>query len=81
MLPLGLIAAESAADAGIHQKNYSFENSNIDNFKRRNENYQEIVKPFQVSILVIKVASETIENEAKKTKLCISLHVIRYLRC
>ena len=39
LIPLGLTAAASAADAGIHKKNTGIWNNNVDNFKWRNEWY------------------------------------------
>ena len=40
-----------------------------------------IVKSLEESGLLIKDFSETIKNEAKKTKIQISRYVIMYIRC
>ena len=37
LIPLGLTAAASVADAGIHKKYYLVRNDYINNFKRKNE--------------------------------------------
>ena len=41
LAPLGITAAASAIDAGIQQKKFTFRNNNLNNFKRRNEWYNE----------------------------------------
>ena len=71
MIPLVLIVAASAADAGIHLRirDACFGLSTVNspnNFKRRNERYHEIVKSLEVPGLLIKDVSKTIEHEAKK---------------
>ena len=41
LIPLGLRAAASAADAGIHKKNLRFWNSNTNNIKWGNERHHQ----------------------------------------
>ena len=67
LIPLGLTAAASAADAGIHRKNLRLWNNNgISNDKMGN--IMKIVKSLEDSGLLLKGVSETIQNEAKEQK-------------
>ena len=87
LIPLGLKAAASALDAAIHKK--MFESGCPSDLTSRtvtlivsNEEMNiimKIVKSLEESGLVIKGVSETIQNEAKKTKWEISQYVIRYI--
>ena len=67
LIPLGLTAAASAADAGVHKKilgtvpTLIISNDEI-------ENIIKIVKSFKDSGLLLKEVSETIQNEAKEQK-------------
>ena len=80
LIPLGLKAAASALDAAIHKK--MFESGCPSDLTSRtvtlivsNEEMNiimKIVKSLEESGLVIKGVSETIQNEAKKTKWEIS---------
>ena len=70
LIPSGLTAATSAADAGIHKNIFgSVDNTTIliisnDEMK----NIIEIVKSIKDFGLLLKGVSETIQNEAKKQK-------------
>ena len=67
LIPLGLTAAALAADAGIHKKILGSGNTTtliISNDEM--EGIIEIVKSLEDSGLLLKVASETIQNEAKE---------------
>ena len=67
LIPLGLTAAALAADAGIHKKILGSGNTTtliISNDEM--EDIIEIVKSLEDSGLLLKVASETIQNEAKE---------------
>ena len=70
LIPLGLTAAASAADAGIHKKILGSGNNNttliISNYEMKD--IIKIVKSLQDSCLLLKGVSETIQNEAKEEK-------------
>ena len=69
LVPLGLAAAASAADAGIHKKILgSCHNTTLIISKDEMEDILKIVKSFEDSRLLLKGVSETIQNEAKKQK-------------
>ena len=78
LIPLGLTAAASAADAGIHKKilgtvpTLIISNDEI-------ENIIKIVKSLKDSGLLLKGVSETIQNEIKEEKGGF-LSIIRYIR-
>ena len=64
LVPLGLTAAESAADAGIHKKNlriWSSSNDEVDDILK-------IVKSIEDSGVLLKSVSETIQNYAKEQR-------------
>ena len=76
LIPLGLIAAESATDAAIHKKMFG-SGRPLDLASRTtiliisNEEMNDImkiVKSLEKSALLIKCVSETIKNEAKNKK-------------
>ena len=64
LLPLGLTAAESAADAGIHKK---FLGSGTTTLIISNDEMEDIMKIFQ-ALLLLEGVSETIQNEAEEQK-------------
>ena len=79
LIPLGLTAASSAADAGIHIKilgsryrplcsssHYNTTTQIISNDEM--EDIIKIVKPFEDSDLLLKGISKTVQNEAKEQK-------------
>ena len=66
LIPLGLRAAVSAADAGTHKKSYK------DIMKK--------FKSLEDSGFLLNEVSETIQNEVKKKKRRVSQYVIRYIR-
>ena len=67
LIPLGLRAAVSAADAGTHKKSYK------DIMKK--------FKSLEDSGFLLNEVSETIQNEVKKKKKRrVSQYVIRYIR-
>ena len=70
LIPLGLTAAASAADAGIHKKILGSGNNTttliISNDEM--EDIMKIVKSLEDSGLLLKRVSETIQNEAKEQK-------------
>ena len=59
LIPLGLTAASSAADAGMHKKILGF---------GHNTTILKIVKSLEYSGLLLEGVSGTIKNEAKKQK-------------
>ena len=70
LVPLGLTAATSAVDAGIHKKILGSGHNNtiliISNDEI--EDILKIVRSLEDSGLLLKVVSETIQNEAKEQK-------------
>ena len=75
LIPLGLTAAASAADAGIHKKILGSgkhkQNNNTTTLIISNDEMKdiiEIVKSLEDSGLLLKGVSETIQNEAKEQK-------------
>ena len=70
-VPLGIIAAASPADAGIHKKILgSGHNNNTSLTVSNNEmdNILKIVKSLEDSGVLLKSVSETIQNEAKEQR-------------
>ena len=81
LIPLALTTIASAIDATI-QKNFFGSGTTILSFSNEDLNdVIEIVKYLKDAGLLIKGVSETIKNEAKKTKSWISWHVISYISC
>ena len=71
LIPLGLTAAASAADAGIHKKILGSENNNTTTLIISNDKMKDIiriVKSLDDSGLWLQGVSETIQNEAKEQK-------------
>ena len=64
-IPLGLTAAASAADAGIHKKILGSGTTALIISNDEMENIIKIVKSFQDSGLLLKGINDTIQNEAK----------------
>ena len=68
-IPLGLIAAEAAADAGIHKKILaSGHNTTFIISNKEMKDILEIVRSLEDFGLLLERASETIKNEAKEQK-------------
>ena len=80
LIPLGLTAAASAADAGIHKKILG--SGNMTTLIISNDEIEDIikiVKSLEDSGLLLKGVSETIQNEAKEQKggfLCMLLGIL-----
>ena len=73
LIPLGLTAAASAADAGIHKKILrSGHNTTLIISNDEIKDILKIVKSLEDSELLLEGVSETIKNEAKRTKRRIS---------
>ena len=71
LIPLGLTAAASAADAGIHKKILGSEHNNTTTLIMSNDKMKDIiriVKSLDDSGLWLQGVSETIQNEAKEQK-------------
>ena len=68
LIPLGLTAAASAADAGIHKKILGSGNTTLIISNNEIEDIIKIVKSLEDSGLLLKGVSETIQNEAKGQK-------------
>ena len=64
-IPLGLTAAVSTADAGIHEKILGYGTTKLIISNDEMEGIMKIVKSLQDSALLLKGVSETIQNEAK----------------
>ena len=72
LVPLGLTAAASAADAGIHKKILgSGHNNNTATLKISNDEMEDIikiVKSLKISGLLLEEVTETVQNEVKEQK-------------
>ena len=68
LTPLGLTAAASAADAGIHKKILGSGNTTLIISNKDMNDLIKIVKPLEDSGLLLKGVSESVENEVKKQK-------------
>ena len=68
LIPLGLTAAASAADAGIHKKILGSGNTTLIISNNEIEDIIKIVKSLEDSGLLLKGVSKTIQNEAKEQK-------------
>ena len=70
LIPLGLTAAASAADAGIHKKILGSGHNNTTLIISNDEmdDILKIVKPLEDSGVLLKGASETIQHEAKEQR-------------
>ena len=71
LIPLGLAAAASAADAGIHKKILRSSHNNTTTLIISNDEINDsfnIVKSYQDSGLLLKRVTETVQNEVKKQK-------------
>ena len=71
LIPLGLTAAASAADAGIQKKILGTRHNNTTTLITSNDEMEDIikiVKSLEYSGLLLKRISETVQNEAKKQK-------------
>ena len=70
LIPLGLTAAASAADAGIHKKILGSAHNTTTLIMSNDEmdNITKVVKSLEDSGLLVKGVSETIQNEAKEQK-------------
>ena len=70
LIPLGLTAAASAADAGIHKKNLGSGHNNTTLIISNDEmdDILKIVKSLEDSGILLKGVSETIQNEAKEQR-------------
>ena len=69
LVPLGLTAAESAADAGIHKKILgSGHNTTLIISKDEMEDILKTVKSLEDSGILLEGVSETIKNEVKEQK-------------
>ena len=84
LIPLGLTATASVADAGIHKKILgSGHNGNTVTLIISNNEIEDlikIVKSLEDSGLLLKGVTETVQNEVKEQKVGF-ISVIRYIRC
>ena len=68
LIPLGLTAAASAADAGIHKKILGSGNTTLIISNKDMEDLIKIVKPLEDSGLLINGVTELVQNEIKEQK-------------
>ena len=68
LIPLGLTAAASAADAGIHKKILGSGTTALIMLNDEMEDIVHLVKYLEGSGLLLKGVSKTIQNEAKEQK-------------
>ena len=69
LTPLGLTAAASAADAGIHKKILGSGNTTLIISNKDMEDLIKIVKSLEDSGLLLKGVTETVQNEVKEQKV------------
>ena len=65
LIPLGFIAAASAADAGIHKKILKIGFATLIISNEEMEDFMEVVKSLEDFGSLLKGASQTIQSEAK----------------
>ena len=68
LIPLGLTAAASAADAGIHKKILGSGNTTLIISNEEMNDIRKIVQALEDSNILLKGVTKTIENETKKQK-------------
>ena len=68
LIPLGLTAAASAADAGIHKKILGSANTTLIISNKDMEDLIKIVKSLEDSGLLLKEITESVQNEVKEQK-------------
>ena len=68
LIPLGLNAAASAADEGIHKKILGLGNPTLIISNDETKDIIKIVKSLEDSVLLLEGVSEVIQNEAKEQK-------------
>ena len=68
LIPLGLTAAASAADAGIHKKILGSGNTTLIISNKDMEDLIKIVKSLEDSGLLLKKVNESVQNEIKEQK-------------
>ena len=68
LIPLGLTAAASAADAGIHKKILGSGNNTLIISNKNMDDLIQIVKPLEDSGLLLKDFTESVQNEIKEQK-------------
>ena len=68
LIPLGLTATASPADAGIHKKILGSGTTTLIISNDEMEDITKIIKSLEDSGLLLKGVSETIQNEAKEQK-------------
>ena len=65
LIPLGLTAAASAADAGIHKKILGTGNTTLITSNKDMKDLIKIVKSFEDSGVLLKGVTESVQNEVK----------------
>ena len=68
LIPLGLTAAASAADAGLHKRILGSGNTTLIISNKDMEDLIKIVKSLEDSGLLLKGVTETVQNEVKEQK-------------
>ena len=68
LIPLGLTAAASAADAGIHKKILGSGNTTLIISNNEKEDLIKIIKSLEDSGLLLKGVTESVQNEVKEQK-------------
>ena len=68
LIPLGLTAAASAADAGIHKKILGSGNTTLIISNKDIDDLTKIVKSLEDSGLLLKGVTESVQNEVKEQK-------------
>ena len=68
LIPLGLTAAASTADAGVHKKIFESGNTTLITSNNKLEDIIKIVKSLEDSDLLLRGVTETVQNKIKEQK-------------
>ena len=81
LLLLGLTTAASATNDGIDKTILGSRNQKLIISTEKMKDVMKLIKFLEKLGLLTKAFSETIENESKEQKSCISRYVVRYNSC
>ena len=68
LIPLGLTAAASTADAGVHKKIFESGNTTLITSNNKLEDIIKIIKSLEDSDLLLRGVTETVQNKIKEQK-------------
>ena len=81
LISLGLTAAASAADAGIHKKILGSRNTTLIISNKEMNDIMKIAQALEDSNILLQGVAKTIKNKTKERKRRIFKYVISYFRC